>query len=406
MKRKILIFSLTYYPNQVSGAEAAIKEITDRIDQKDIEFHMVTNRYDASLPKVERVGNILVHRIGIVKKDPVYEDQARLPLHFNKYLYQLLAAWKAIWLHQKYQYDGIWALMAHSAGVPAAIFKLFSPKVKFVLTLQEGDSIEYIEKTMRPLWPFFVRAFTHADVIQTISTYLANWAKARNASCPIEIIHNGGNPRDFKDNLFSKEEITALKTQLGKKEGDIFLVNTARLVNQKSNDTTIQALTKLPDNVKLLLVGGGVDEMKLKDLTRELGLEDRVIFIGPVDRSEVTKYRRISDIYVGPSRSEGLGNAFLSAMASRLPVVTTQEGGLAEFVFGEEKDPDKEPTAWVVDKEKPEQITEAVKDIISSPEKVTRITSNARKMVEEQYHWDLIARQMRERVFGYVFNDK
>jgi hypothetical protein len=47
--KKVLIFSLAYFPKHVGGAEVAIKEITDRIS--DIEFHMVTNRFDSTLPK-------------------------------------------------------------------------------------------------------------------------------------------------------------------------------------------------------------------------------------------------------------------------------------------------------------------------------------------------------------------
>ena len=58
-------------------------------------------------------------------------------------------------------------------------------------------------------------------------------------------------------------------------------------------------------------------EENLKDLVSELGLTDRVIFTGQVDRSVVSQYRHALDIFVGPSRSEGLGHAFLSAMALR-----------------------------------------------------------------------------------------
>ena len=140
----------------------------------------------------------------------------------------------------------------------------------------------------------------------------------------------------------------------------------------------------------------------LKSLTAELDVEDRVIFTGSVDRSVVTQYRKASDIFVGPSRSEGLGNAFLSAMASKLPVVTTQEGGLAEFVYGEH-DPRHAQTAWVVRKDSSEDIIDAVKDIVAHPKKVTQVGETARQMVLEKYDWDIIAKQMRARVFGNIF---
>ncbi len=99
--KKILIFSLTYYPNTVGGAEVAIKEITDRIDSKDIEFHMVCLRLDSALPKTEKIGNVLVHRIGFSRPNPTAEDLKKFPLHLNKYLYQFTAAFKAIRLHRE-----------------------------------------------------------------------------------------------------------------------------------------------------------------------------------------------------------------------------------------------------------------------------------------------------------------
>lgn len=398
--KRILIFSLTYYPNQVSGAEAAIKEITDRISPDDVEFHLITLRYNSLLPKIEKVGNVLVHRIGLTKINPSFEDLGKMPLDLNKPLYQFLAAIKACCLNRKYHYDATWAMMAHSAGVPATIFKLTHHKIKYFLTLQEGDPTDYIEKTMKPLWPLFTRAFTKADKVQAISTFLANWARQRGVpEDKIEIIHNGANPRDLNESV-SEQEIAELKKSLNKKSEEIYLVNTARLVHQKANDDVIRALKLLPENIKFLVVGDGPDEQMLKSLTKELNLENRVIFTGRVDRSEVTKYRKVADIFICPSRSEGLGNAFLSAMASKLPVIATQEGGLAEFIFDTQKNPNKEATAWAVDKDSPEQIANAVKDILDNSEKVKKITETARLMVEKNYNWDMVAKKMQDKIFN------
>jgi len=66
MKKKILIFSLAYYPKHIGGAEVAIKEITDRLSPEDYEFHLVCNRYDSTLPKKEKIGGVMVYRIGFV----------------------------------------------------------------------------------------------------------------------------------------------------------------------------------------------------------------------------------------------------------------------------------------------------------------------------------------------------
>ena len=57
--KKILIFSLDYLPGTISGAEAAIQEITNRISPEEIEFHMVTLYYDTNVERVGKIGNIL-----------------------------------------------------------------------------------------------------------------------------------------------------------------------------------------------------------------------------------------------------------------------------------------------------------------------------------------------------------
>ncbi len=399
--KKILIFSLSYYPKYVGGAEVAIKEITDRISPDDIEFHMVTLQYDSTLQKVEKIGNVLVHRIGFTKPNPTTEDLKKFPLHYNKYIFQFLAAFKAASLHKKYHYDGIWAMMAHSCGVPAVLFKIMHPNVGYALTLQEGDPIKYIEKTVRPLWSLFTRAFTQADVIQVISNFLGDWARVRGFKGPLEFIPNGASLSTEKK--YSSDEIIALKEKFGKKEGDIFIVTVSRLVEKNAVDDIIRALPLLPEHIHLLVVGGGLDEELLKKLTEDLGVSQRVKFIGQVDRTETARARMISDIFARPSRSEGMGNSFASAMASRLPIIATQEGGLADFIFDAKRNPDKETTAWVVDKNSPEQIALAVKDILANTAQVKKVTDTAYKLVSTAYNWDFIARDMREKVFGRLF---
>lgn len=383
--KRVLIFSLAYYPSFVSGAEAAIREITDRID--DIEFHLITLLFDPKAPREERIGNVTVHRVGFGG------------VYLSKILFIPLAALKARSLHRQVRFDAFWAMMTYML-FPTVLATWLGVRIPHVLTLQDGDPYEKVFERpfIRPLAPILDYGFRKARMIQVISQHLATWPRRRGYQGVIELVHNGANPKDLHGAV-DEDAVKKIQEQLGKREGHVFLVNTARLVHQKGNDDTIRALKLLPEHVRLVLVGGGGDESMLKELAQELGLQDRVIFTGPVNRSEVTLYRRASDIFVGPSRSEGLGNAFLSAMASRLPVVTTQEGGLAEFVFSEEA---PVQTAWVVPKDNAEAIAERVTEILDNPEKVRVVTDNARSLVEENYDWDMVARKMRQRVFAPV----
>lgn len=399
--KKILIFSLAYFPKHIGGAEVAIKEITDRISPSEYEFHMVTNRFDAALPKEEKIGNVTVHRIGITAENPTMADLKKWPLHLNKLLYQFGAAWKALELHKTHAFDGAWAVMAHSAGVPASLFTLVYPKVKLVLTLQEGDPPEYVEKKMRILWPLFKRAFVTAEVVQPISNFLAAWARRMGAKGEIAVIPNGVDTARFSEGV-SPSDVTELQDALGKKMGDVYLVTSSRLVRKNAVDDLILSLTHLSENVRALILGTGPDEEKLKHLAEEAGVANRVIWKGHVGHGELPAYLKASDIFVRASRSEGMGNSFIEAMAAGVPVVATQEGGIADFLFDENRNPEKPVTGWAVDTDSPEDIARAVTEIMSRREKVGAVVRTARALVMERYDWNRIAEEMKDNVFSRV----
>jgi glycosyltransferase involved in cell wall biosynthesis len=403
MKKKVLIFSLFYYPNPVSGAEVAIKEITDRLKGGDIEFHMVTLRGTSNIPDHEQIDNILVHRMYYgVNDSPKLEDFDKRPFKYNKYFYQVMAGLRACKLHRQYHYDAIWVLMAHSSGVPAAIFNLINPKVPILLTLQEGDPISQIESSVRPLFFLFKRIFIKAKIVQAISSYLGDWARSRGFTGQLEIIYNGANENDFKDK-FDETLMSKVSTSINKKEGEVILVTTSRLEKKNAIDDVISAMKYLPDNVRFIVCGGGVDKDKLDKQIVDLGLGNRVKLVGQVDRSETSIYRRLSDIFVRPSRSEGLGNSFAGAMASKIPVIATQEGGIREFLFDKIRNPGMPATGFAVDKDSPQQIADKVMYIINNKDEVMATVDNAYRLVVEKYRWDNIARDMKDKVFGNLF---
>jgi glycosyltransferase involved in cell wall biosynthesis len=391
MTRRILIFSLAYYPSHVSGAETAIKDTTDRIDPTDIQFELITLWFDRTQPKTEQIGHVLVHRIGFG------------PTYLAKILFVPLSAFTARKLHKTKPFDGLWAMMTYML-FPVMLARLLGVRLPYALSLQDGDTFERVFERwlIRPFVSLLRSGFRRATVIQVISMYLASWPPRLGYRGPIELIYDGANPNDIHPTS-THGDIEAINQKIHRREGEVVLMNTARLVYQKGADVTIRALTMLPAHVRLVLVGDGIEEEKLKTLVHELGLETRVMFVGRVDRAEVTVYRQAADIFVGPSRSEGLGHAFLSAMASRLPVVTTQVGGIADFLFDSKRDPNKSTTGWAVDPDSPEQIAEAVQEILANPEVVKQVTDTARRMVEEKFDWDTIAKDMREKVFARLF---
>ncbi len=400
-KRRVLIFSLNYYPRFIGGAEVALKEITDRIP--DIEFHMIALRFDSELPKTERIGNVLVHRIGFATRRPSIGDLGRYPLKLNKYWYQLAAAWKADALHAKYRYDGTWAMMAHSCGIPAGIFKNKHPEVKYLLTLQEGDPPEAIEALMRPVAKLFRQGFEKADALQAISHFLLAWGKRSGFRGEAVVVPNAVDTKRFAE-AYTEHARSAMRESFGKKENDIFIVTTSRLVHKNGIDDVIRALPLLPAHVSFLIYGIGPDEAMLKKLAADQGVADRTRFMGEIGHDAMPLMLSACDIFARPSRSEGMGNSFVEAMAAGLPVIATQEGGIADFLFDAVRNPEMPATGWAVDANSPEQIAAAVERILAHPEESKKVVETARKLVGEKYDWDLIAADM-QRLFSKLLND-
>ena len=385
--KKILIFSLAYYPDNVSGAEVAIKETTDRIAPEDITFHMVTLRFGSHAVKEEKVGNVYVHRIGVGGA------------YLSKMLFVPLAAFKARSLHKQHRFDGVWTMMTYML-LPTMLTRVLGIRIPYVLTLQDGDSYDKVFKRwfIRPVAPILDWGFRRAAVVQAISHYLATWPAKRGYRGVVEVVPNGASLQSAAE--IPETELAALKTGLHKKEGEVFLVSVSRLVHQKAIDVVIRAVALLPEHIRYIVVGDGEDRPMLENLVKELKLEKRVTFVGKVERDMTAKYRRVSDIFVLPSRSEGQGISFASTMVSGLPMIATQEGGIADFLFDAKRDPDKPTTGWAVDVDNPEQIAEAVLDILAHPEKAKEVAETARKYALENFDWDAIAKRMREKVFS------
>ncbi|MBI4086507.1 glycosyltransferase family 4 protein [Candidatus Kaiserbacteria bacterium] len=399
--KRILIFSLAYYPH-VSGAEIAVREITDRINPSDIEFHLICNRYDTSLPKTERVGTVHVHRIGFGRKRVDIAETYGPLFYLAKILFIPLAVLKARTLHRTYHFDGLWAVMAYMT-FPVTLLRLVGVRLPYVLTLQEGDSFGRVFerwriRLVRPLLTYGIR---HAAVVQAISSFLGGWARRAGFDGPLEIIPNGVDVSLFSKALSPEDRTAIRKKCLGDRDGTLVL-HVGRIVPKNGIEDTIEALTYLPSDISFVQVGAGPDKEKLVAHAGKLGVSDRVRFLGCIDHSELPKYFHAADIFVQPSLSEGMGNVFIEAFAARVPVVATQVGGIADFLYDPERNPGYAPTGRAVDAHDPKGIARAILAYLENREVTGQIVENAYALVKEKYDWDRIAHDMRTRVFSGI----
>ncbi|MBI2627961.1 MAG: glycosyltransferase family 4 protein [Candidatus Niyogibacteria bacterium] len=369
IKPSIIIFSTAYLPF-VGGAEIAVKEITDRINN--FQFDMITARLGGKLPKSERIGNVNVYRIGF-----------GVPM-LDKYLLPFWGCFKAHNLHKKKHYRALWSIMASYAGFGALFFKIFQPKIPFVLTLQEGDSEKHILKRVGIFYSLWKKIFKKADYIQAISNYLADFARRYGAVCPIEVVPNGVDINKFTPPNFQKKFSGAKKAKEEK-----IIITVSRLVEKNAVQDIVEAMKYLPENVKLFILGNGLEEKNLKSLISNLKIKDRVSMFGAISHKELPKYLARADIFIRPSLSEGMGNSFIEAMAAGLPVIGTPVGGIVDFL----KDGETGLFCKVRD---PKSIAEKVKMLLADNRLRQKIISNAQRLVFEKYGWDKISNQMNQ----------
>lgn len=391
--KRILIFSLNYHPF-VGGAEIAIREITNRISPSDIEFHLIAYRFDASLPKVERIGNVVVHRVGIGKRGMTTRETFTPIAYLGKVLYIPLAAHAAWRLTRTLRFDAYWAMMTYML-FPIALLRMVGNKTPYFLTLQEGDPFEHVFERahIRVVLPLLTYALRNAKAIQAISTFLLSWSRTLGYEGEGVTIPNGVDITLFAKR-YSEEERKTIAESLQKKEGTVFLVTASRLVHKNGIDTVIRALALLPEHIHFLMYGEGPLEEDLRTLARELSVESRVHFKGSTSHEELSRVYAASDIFIRPSRSEGMGNSFIEAMAAGLPVIATQEGGISDFLCDAVKNPEYTATGWAVSVDSPEDIQQAITTILENPEATQRTIETARRMVAERYSWEPIAKDM------------
>ena len=111
----------------------------------------------------------------------------------------------------------------------------------------------------------------------------------------------------------------------------LFALAVGRLAYQKNHEILLRALARV-DRVCLVVAGEGELRDHLERVTRELGLEERVHLIGEVDKQTVADLMLAADLFLMPSRFEGLSNALLEALAAGLPVVASDVPAQAEVL--------------------------------------------------------------------------
>jgi hypothetical protein len=135
-------------------------------------------------------------------------------------------------------------------------------------------------------------------------------------------------------------------------------IATGRLHRQKGFDIAVRALTHQSDDSMLLICGDGPAERSLMKATTALGLSDRVLFMGRLDKRQLRAVMSASDVLLFPTRRrEGLPMTILEGLANGLPVVTVRNArvpdNLMKMVTITARAPRSIARAWNIEAQRP-----------------------------------------------------
>jgi glycosyltransferase involved in cell wall biosynthesis len=200
----------------------------------------------------------------------------------------------------------------------------------------------------------------------------------------ITVVQNGIDPKPFRRDL---PELNALRAGLGLKPGEQVIGAIGRLSEEKGYAFLLRicaGLLQRGREFKILLVGEGPQKHALQDLSRNLGIEDKLLL--PGFRGETVSLHRVLDVFCMPSQREGLPLALLESMASGRAVIANAVGGIPEVlgfdgVSGILVTPDDE-AAW----------TSSLGNLLEDPGRRAKLGAAAAQKVETYFSRESMTR--------------
>ncbi|UZD91703.1 glycosyltransferase family 4 protein [Cognatishimia activa] len=258
-------------------------------------------------------------------------------------------------------------LMSEMTGIPFS-FTLHGPDIFFAPDHWRLD--KKIEKAS------FVACISHFCRSQAMGfSESATWAK-------LHIVHCGVDPKKYE----------GAKPASGQK-----LLFVGRLAAVKGLPILLQSMVDV-EGASLTVIGDGPDRGDLQAQTRDLGLADRVDFVGYKSQDDVAEALKNHDIFVLPSFAEGVPVVLMEAMATERPVITTQIAGIPELV-------ENGVDGFLVPPGNTAALTEALKSLCADTKLQVKMGKSGRQKVTAGYTSKDEAAWLSKLFDGYISND-
>jgi phosphatidylinositol alpha-1,6-mannosyltransferase len=359
---RIIAFITSYFPD-VGGAEIALRQVADRLAGQ-FEFHIVASRRRLASPRTEIMNEGRLWRWGI--GSPI--DKWLLPVVAASGLRRMVAEIGSPAL--------LWGIDITQASLAAAVLRRRNPGLPLVITIQYGETPERLESGRGGLIRRSFRTMLSlADHVTAISTPLLALARDHGYRRPVTLIPNGVDVERFRcRNPRSPSRPPTV-------------VTVGRLVPKNGVDTLLRAVSLLRSDLPGLqcrIVGDGPERARLEALARDLGLGGAARFYGSVSHEAVAQHLWESDVFARPSRSEGMGTAFVEALAAGLPIVGTPVGGIVDVIRDGE-------TGLLTPVDQPADLAEKIRLLLTRREFAASLVHQGAAVVRERFDADRVA---------------
>lgn len=376
MRKKIVVFATSYFPF-VGGAEIAVREVSRRLCES-YDFFIITSRQKRELARREIVPEGTIIRVGFGNG-------------FDKWLIPLFGVIAVCrlgvvgdlprpWRRGSGAELLIWGMDLSQGSFAGYVMKMLFCKIPFVFTIQYGNGDARLEKGRMGAISFaFMHILRAADSVTAISSYLFRMAGIHGFAGIGKIIPNGVDTsvfafRDAKDNEKNKDQHQRV------------VITTSRLVHKNGIDTLIRAVAEVKEkypSIKCYILGDGPERGLLEKLAKELKLEKDIIFLGNIPYEELPFYLGKADVFARPSRSEGMGNSFVEALAVGVPAIGTSVGGIPDIIVDRK-------TGITCNVDDPHDLSQKILLLLEDKNLATHVCINGRRLVEEKFSWNAI----------------
>lgn len=217
------------------------------------------------------------------------------------------------------KYDAIWVNLCQLSNIEyLKMAKKYNIPKRIIHSHNGDDDCKGIKRKLHMINRHFIQWY--ATDFWACSDEASKWFYPSTLQNEVKLIHNAINVETF---LFDKSKRDNLRKKLGIHTDEIVIGHIGRISFQKNQEFLISVFANLYSNmkdIKLILIGGG-DDSKLRDLVKEKGIEDRVLFLGLQTNAE--NFYSVFDFFFFPSNYEGLPVTLLEAQANGLPILAS-----------------------------------------------------------------------------------